>query len=108
MPAPAGRSVHCTELPSAGQLAQRSRLPLIRRLNSTLTLGAGANNAVVACNQRTAIAVRFADGIEADAAGGAAPSLPAATLRFHDSPLSPSRIQYRPATGAGAPLLMHF
>src|SRR5258705_317231 len=86
MPAPAGRSVHSTGLPSAGQLAQRSRLPLIRRLNSTLTLGAGANNAVVACNQRTAIAVRFADGIEADAAGGAAPSLPAATLRFHYSP----------------------
>jgi hypothetical protein len=56
-------------------------------------LGAGANKAVIACNQRTAIAVQDADGIGADAAGGASPSPPAAALRFHDSPLFPSRIQ---------------
>src|SRR5262245_25906599 len=78
MPAPAGRSVHSTGLPSAGQLAQRSRLPLMRRFNSRLILGAGANNAAVACNQRTAMAPRHADGIAIGADGGDAPSLPAA------------------------------
>jgi hypothetical protein len=50
----------------------------MRRFNSRLTLGAGANNAVVACNQRTAIALQETDGIRADPAGGKIPSLLAA------------------------------
>src|SRR5262249_20117038 len=95
MPAPAGRSVHTTGLPSAGQLAQRSRLLFMRRFNSRLTLGAGANNGVVACNQRTAMAEQRTDSIAAHADGGQRGLSPPPVRRFHDSRLFPSRIQYR-------------
>src|SRR6185295_6748790 len=129
MPAPAGRSVHSTGLPSAGQLAQRSRLPFIRRLNSRLTLGAGANNAVVACNQRTAIAVQDTYGATADPAGGELPSRLAASFQFSRFALiskpnpiptgAAHRPRRRPAGStpigylalmgaAGAPLLTHY
>jgi hypothetical protein len=52
------------------------------------------------------MAAQDADGIEADPAGGEVRLCWPPALKFHDSPLFPSRIQYRRAviTGSGVVL----